>query len=255
MVDENRRLLERLASRGDLDAAARLLRLRVRVGELQPEQVDLAAFAGSRAAQLARSYTLPRVEYPDLIDRSDEPQTPILIAQESANRGGRIGKIGMAVHLFLPHLELMIINQLGSSILDRTFSQLCSKHHQPPISSRARDNCARAELLLEKSQIPSIFWTAEDIAQRDAWLDWLHEAAEQEEDNMSFEALSFFVHALEPNRSLQHCIASYQAFLYWRELANLTARTNESFAEMSRTSVDLETRNQVLQTLIRLLLF
>lgn len=239
---------------GGTEAAAHLLRLRVRLGELQPEQVDLAAFAGDRAAQLARSYVLPRVEYPDLLDRSDEPQTPMLIAQESASRGGRIGKIGMAIHLFLPHLELMIINQLGSLILDRTFSQLCAKHQQPPLSPRARDNCARADILLEKSQIPLTLWTAEDIAQRDAWLNWLHEAAEQEEDNMSHEALSFFVHALEPNRSLQHCLAAYQGFLYWRELANLAARTNESHAQMSRISVDLETRNQVLKTLSRLLL-
>lgn len=62
MADERLRRIEREAQSGDIDAQARLLRERVRVGELNLERVRLAAHCGHSVAGLAlgeRALTVP----------------------------------------------------------------------------------------------------------------------------------------------------------------------------------------------------
>lgn len=53
MADRRLRELERASAEGDLDAGARLLLERVRIGDLAPGRLRLAAYLGLPAATLA----------------------------------------------------------------------------------------------------------------------------------------------------------------------------------------------------------
>lgn len=53
MADDGLRLLERAAAGGDVEAVARVLHARVRSGQLAQVRLELAAYAGDVAAQLA----------------------------------------------------------------------------------------------------------------------------------------------------------------------------------------------------------
>jgi hypothetical protein len=66
MTDQRLRDLEREAARGDLQAQARLLLERVRVGDLTEEKLRLAAYLGDEAAKLAVAGGGPEAEHEDL---------------------------------------------------------------------------------------------------------------------------------------------------------------------------------------------
>lgn len=245
MSDQRRRHLQRLANQGNQLAAQELLQLRVRLGELQPEQIDLAAYAGDPIAAAVRPFVLSAEEFPPFTTLADETADESKYTQRfklvvlSSNYGRRIRQICNTIERFYPHLVEPIIECFANEVSKET------RYLEPPVFPHIQ---IAHRVFIQKLRV-------DDLA---AWhvslVDLYNNENHEELEFISRNAVLFWMRAnLLINKPFggnspglfDTCVTDYDYVRY----AVLMARESPYSAEANRVYNELRARQEILQTL------